>query len=481
MIYTCYQNLDFKSQIEYTFETIYSILFSDNQYKILPYNMLQSFSITGKDIVISYGKSKPQGIFKNHIHIYESNFFGKNYLLRSSLPKLPLRRFNDIPIIYGSNIISDRVKRQSTGTHNLLETDIDIIASIFFMITRYEEVVIRERDKFDRFPATESLAYKENFLDRPIVNEYIELLWNWIDGFHSGIQRKKLWGDKEFVVALTHDIDSWLRYPKGRPPLFSIMRALSNGKFTLSFKFFSDYIRAVMHLKEDPRETSINYIINLEMNFGFRSSFYFLVEKGKFGTDYNLKSKKVRKVLSELQAHDFETGFHAGFNTYKDENLFLKEKEYLQAHIGTKLYGNRQHYLRWENPTTWRIVENAGLMYDTTLGYSKQVGFRAGICHPYKPFDLFDNKVFNFWEVPLMIMDVSLLSYKEPFKVIDSIIKEVKKHHGVCVMLWHNSSLCELYSPLLAKLYEKVMQKLLRENVTVSSLVNIIEKYMEDK
>lgn len=61
------------------------------------------------------------------------------------------------------------------------------------MIARYEEVLLWDRvdkDLYGRFPSSESLAYKEGFLDIPIVNEYIEWLWNWIDSFNLGYTRK---------------------------------------------------------------------------------------------------------------------------------------------------------------------------------------------------------------------------------------------------------------------------------------------------
>ena len=54
--------------------------------------------------------------------------------------------------------------------------ELDIFAASFFMLTRWEEYVNKNRDIHDRFPATESLAYKQGFLDRPVVNEYVEEL-----------------------------------------------------------------------------------------------------------------------------------------------------------------------------------------------------------------------------------------------------------------------------------------------------------------
>ena len=51
------------------------------------------------------------------------------------------------------------------------------LADKIFMLSRYEEVVKSDRDRFDRFPASASLAAQEGFLNRPIVNEYLEILW----------------------------------------------------------------------------------------------------------------------------------------------------------------------------------------------------------------------------------------------------------------------------------------------------------------
>ncbi len=95
------------------------------------------------------------------------------WLTTDSLPKQPLSVWDTgkanlnctlinpkIPIIYGQSpfVFPKR---------NFLP--IDIFGSAFFMLTRYEEVVKPDKDEHDRFPATSSLAYQENFLERPII------------------------------------------------------------------------------------------------------------------------------------------------------------------------------------------------------------------------------------------------------------------------------------------------------------------------
>ena len=46
----------------------------------------------------------------------------------------------------------------------------DIFAAAFYLLSRYEEYLPHVKDELGRFPATESLAYKEGFLKQPVVD-----------------------------------------------------------------------------------------------------------------------------------------------------------------------------------------------------------------------------------------------------------------------------------------------------------------------
>ena len=70
----------------------------------------------------------------------------------------------DIPIIFGNKILNIKNSK-------LIICGLDIFASIFFMISRWEEYVNLIRDNHARFPATESLAYNNGLLERAVVDE----------------------------------------------------------------------------------------------------------------------------------------------------------------------------------------------------------------------------------------------------------------------------------------------------------------------
>lgn len=295
-----YQNSNFQEPIRYTFQLMMSIL--GLNYKIVQIDESERHETCDSSLAISYGKTKMDLPIKNQIHIYESDFFGKNYLKPQSLPTIPLERYNTLPIIYRG---TSRVENHVKGTKNLLETDIDFVASSFFMVSRYEEAIINVKDEYGRFPATASLAYREGFLDKPVVNQYIELLWSWIDSFNLGFERKRLWGNKDFAVCLTHDVDEVERY-KFYPPLGAIKRALVQKDCKKAGAIWLDYLRTRAGLKRDPYHDAFDYIMDLEEQYGFTSSFYFMSNNER----YSLNAPYSKELIMKLRNKGFEVGIH---------------------------------------------------------------------------------------------------------------------------------------------------------------------------
>ena len=56
----------------------------------------------------------------------------------------------------------------------------DLFSAIFFLLSRYEEYYTYKPDKHDRYPATESILYKNQWLQRPLIDEWIHALRNQI-------------------------------------------------------------------------------------------------------------------------------------------------------------------------------------------------------------------------------------------------------------------------------------------------------------
>ncbi|MBI4734215.1 MAG: hypothetical protein HY779_05315 [Rubrobacteridae bacterium] len=102
-----------------------------------------------------------------------------------------------VPVIYGRKQVTGGYLNETATT---LRLGLDIFGSSFFMLTRYEEMVVKERDQHERFFASESLAFREKFLSRPIVNEYLEILW-WALRWLSPVLTRK---EARYTVELSH-------------------------------------------------------------------------------------------------------------------------------------------------------------------------------------------------------------------------------------------------------------------------------------
>jgi hypothetical protein len=71
------------------------------------------------------------------------------------------------------------------------------------MLTRYEEMVLHERDEHDRFPAAASLASRSGFFDYPIVNVYVEVLWACLRRLWPELRR----GTRQPRTQISCDVD----------------------------------------------------------------------------------------------------------------------------------------------------------------------------------------------------------------------------------------------------------------------------------
>jgi len=162
-----------------------------------------------------------------------------------------------------------------------------------------------------------------------------------------------------------------------------------------------------------------------------------------------------------LQDHGVETGIHPAYDTFLNPEQLKMEVRSLKKVLGPQPLGGRQHYLRW-CPTTWLHWESCGLAYDSTVGYAEHIGFRAGTCFPYRPWLILENREAKLIEIPLLVMDGTLMKYmgmtpQQGFESVIDCVNRCRVVGGVFTLLWHNHSLID---PLYGDLYPQILQYL---------------------
>lgn len=305
--------------------------------------------------------------------------------------------------------------------------------------TRLEEYSPRFLDKFGRFPYAAS-TYREIF--EPVSSQTL------VDhGFCPE------WPDNHgFGVCLTHDIDWVYTSPLawGRAAMAHLVR--ERGR-----RSFGTLLEAARIGKQWPL-CNFERTISVEEEYGAHSSFFFLVQDpGE--EDYSYDIEELETYLGGILDHGCEVGLHGGFSCYLDLPQLLERKARLEAVIHRPIVGYRNHYLCFAVPRTWELLNRAGFLYDTTFGYHDCIGFRNGMCHPFRPFDRGLDREIDLLEIPLVISDATLFSYMrldqdQAWRQIRTLIDRVEEARGVITILWHNKSM----SGENLDLYRKILQ-----------------------
>jgi peptidoglycan/xylan/chitin deacetylase (PgdA/CDA1 family) len=149
----------------------------------------------------------------------------------------------------------------------------------------------------------------------------------------------------------------------------------------------------------------------------------------------------ISEQIRGLKSSGCEIGLH-GINAWIDATKAREELEEIRRVTGAEQVGARMHWLYF-NEESPRILERAGVDYDSTIGYNETIGFRAGTSQVYKPLG-----VARLLELPLHIMDTALfypahmnLTPKEARRQIGRIIDSAVRFGGVVTVNWHDRSI----------------------------------------
>jgi hypothetical protein len=321
------------------------------------------------------------------------------------------------------------------------EIPFDIFSAAFFLVSRYEEYISHHRDNLSRYEASESIAYKNGFLEEPVINQWT-------------CQLKKIllqkfpemkFNARKYQFLSTIDIDNAYAFKyKG---FIRSTGALLRSLFNRDFNNFIARILTLLFNEDDPYNT-YNYIDYIENKYGFSSVFFFLVGNyNRYDTNINIRKIAFRSLIRNIAA-DHKVGIHPSFGSNKKISILEEEIQRLHDLLGHAITKSRQHYLILDMPITYEKLINCGIEEDYSMGYATQPGFRAGICAPFKFYNLTKEQITDLTVYPFQIMDITLMQYLRlnpghAVKKCLEIIEKIKRVDGLFISLWHNESLSD--------------------------------------
>ncbi len=315
----------------------------------------------------------------------------------------------------------------------------DIFAASFYLITRYEEYLPHVKDIHGRFTAEQSLAFKNGFLEKPVIDIWAYKLLKIIKERFLDYEYK----NREYRFISTIDVDNAFAYKHK-----SLVRTIGGFLNDLyKFRIFNLWNRfaVVFRIKKDPFNT-FNTIINLKKEFDIKTIFFFLIaDYTTFDTNVSASKTKFRLLIKDMVDYA-RVGLHPSYFTMNDVLLLKKEKERLENITNMPMKRSRQHFLRFNLPETYQKLIDLEIEEDYSMGYASHVGFRASTCTPFYFYDLdFEIqtplKIFSFALMDTTLNDYMKLTPKQSLGRIRDLKNEVKRVNGTFITLFHNESL----------------------------------------
>jgi hypothetical protein len=384
---------------------------------------------------------------------------GASWLKPESLPSNPLSVLRpppwsdvdiDLPLIYsaetgGSELIQERGNR--------LAARLDLLGSIVFLTTGYEEHVAPERrDRFDRYPASASSLGASGWLEWPILDIYLHLF--------AGLVRR-VWPRLEITlergrVAASHDVDHpssaglWHGIARLRKVSADLIRRRDP---SLAMRRISAFWPFAGRLPPHDPFNTFAFLMDVSESVGLSSTFFFLAKDSEVpsGSRYSLEDPWVAPLMDEIVGRGHHIGLHGSYDSSMDAERLEEELRILtnatrRLRPGAVRRSIRQHYLRQRAGTTWRAQAAAGLEEDESFGFADASGYRAGTARSFPAFDIESHRQLPLRVKPLHVMDTTLTEYNhQPLDVSGERVlamgRRTRQYGGTFSVLWHNSNL----------------------------------------
>ena len=339
---------------------------------------------------------------------------------------------------------------------NTFDLSYDVLGLFVWMLNRLEEIDFSPSllDSHGRFTAYSSHAFRFSYLDRPIVDEWILYLRKlYYLRFPKALQVLD-----STKISISHDVDVLARfnYLKNSQLLNTVLGSLVKPNRTSSLLSFFSSLQNEALTDHDPYNT-FYFLINQSSDLGTKSIFNIMVTQNPSSPNalYDVDSRYVRDFLKYIANNSCAfLGLHPSYDAFNNFSMLEYEVNRfrsLTSDLGITIPKllSRNHYLRWNQSSTPALLDSVGVDIDSTLTYAQLPGFRCGTCFPYRLFDWISKRSLSIYELPLIIMDTSLISknylgpnsLRDKFTQISSLVQAVKSVNGHMTLLWHNHNL----------------------------------------
>ena len=336
-------------------------------------------------------------------------------------------------LLYDTSIKDQVLKRDSwKGVECLsFEGIADPFASIFYVLTRYEEYLNKEKDQYDRFPFDRSILGKD-WVMKAMCDRWASAILNELN----------LEGETGYQgLQPSFDIDNAFAYKhkEGSRKFLSTSKDIVTG----NSKRLKER-KAVTNGEKDPYDT-FDRIIEISKQFPLTRVFWLCGKWAKKDRNLSIQHPEHQKLIQSV-SENVEVGLHPSFASFLEDSVIISEKNDLEGVLSKTIESSRQHFLRFQLPETFQQLQAIGFKHEHTMGFAEHVGFRCGTARPHFWFDLSKNEGTDLCIHPFVYMDGTLREYmgltiNQCKEIISELHAEVREYGGVFSFIWHNETI----------------------------------------
>jgi len=316
----------------------------------------------------------------------------------------------------------------------------DLFAAAFYLLSRYEEYLPAPLDLYGRFDHKSSVAYREQFLDQPLVNYWINQLRKLVAAKYPEAALK----NPAFVFLPTYDIDeAWaFKHKQWWRSAGAALKDLFAGRW----KRFQLRRSVLNNQAPDPFE-AYAWMDDLHRPYAVQPIYFFLLAAKNARYDRNNLPEEIKmQTLVKHHAQLYATGIHPSWQSGDRTALLQTEKETLEKISQVKITRSRQHFIRFLLPQTYRLLIDAGIREDYSMGYGSINGFRASVASAFYWYDLERETATNLKLYPFCFMEANAyyeqrLTPAEALEEMRHYLAVTKACGGILCTIWHNTFL----------------------------------------
>lgn len=335
----------------------------------------------------------------------------------------------------------------------------DLLASVFWLISRYEEYYYPKTDIHGRpFPENGWLG-RNNLLKVPVVDI-------WLNNFAAKLNEKFHLNIKKpaFHALSTIDLDNGFKYKYKGPK--RVLGGVVNDLKSFRFSNLNKRLMTILGFKKDEYDI-YEWLIDFNRQKKVPLHFFILnAKRGNHDRGLPRNGRGVQSIVDTLLKNNTPFGIHPSYSSNRNILKFDRELKGLESLAKREIITSRQHYLRFNLSRTFPYMVQRGIKHDYSMGFASKAGFRSGTSRSHYYFDLKENTSTTLLFHPITVMEGTYKDYLKvrasvAFEEIMELMNVVKEHGGTFMSIWHEAQLSEK-SPW-RKLYMQMIDRVSAE------------------